>query len=142
MKMSLGLVTAMQVKDSIELANAAEEAGYHRVWIGEDIFQREIFTYISILALHTERIALATGVTSPYVRNAHVLAASGLAVSKLCKGRFTFGLGVGGLPEIEKLTGEKPKKPVEVLENTVAFLRKKLDIEIYLGVRGPRMLKL
>lgn len=142
MKISLGLVTAMPIKKSIALAKAAEEAGYHRIWVGEDIFSRELFTYLAILSLNTEEIGIASGVTSPYVRNKHVIASSGRAISKLSGGRFTLGLGAGGLPEVERLTGERPKKPVEVLEKTVLFLKKKLNTEVYLGVRGPNMLEL
>jgi alkanesulfonate monooxygenase SsuD/methylene tetrahydromethanopterin reductase-like flavin-dependent oxidoreductase (luciferase family) len=60
----------------------------------------------------------------------------------LSGGRFTFGLGVGGLPEVKRLTEERPKKPVKVLERAVLSLKEKLGFEVYLGVRGPRMLGL
>ncbi|HDH28347.1 MAG TPA: LLM class flavin-dependent oxidoreductase, partial [Euryarchaeota archaeon] len=69
MRLSLGLVTAMTIRKSIALAKAAEDAGYHRIWVGEDIFHREIFTYLSVLALNTKSIGLGTGITSTYVRN-------------------------------------------------------------------------
>jgi alkanesulfonate monooxygenase SsuD/methylene tetrahydromethanopterin reductase-like flavin-dependent oxidoreductase (luciferase family) len=142
MKFSLGLVTAMPLEESIGLAKTAEKANYHRVWLGEDIFHRELFTYLSVLSLNTEKIGLASGITSPYVRNQFILASSGLALSRLSQDRFVYGLGVGGLPELGKLIGGKPKKPVEVLQKTVRYLQKKLSVEVYLGVRGPRMLGL
>jgi len=142
MKLSLGVTTAMPVKSSIALARAAEKAGYRRVWLGEDIFHREVFTYLAILSLETKGMALATGVTSPYVRNLHVIAGSARAVSELTNGRFALGLGVGGLPEVERLTGRRLRKPVETLERAVLFLKEKLGLEVYLGARGPRMLEL
>ncbi len=142
MRISLGLVTAMPVEESISLGGMAEKLGYHRIFVGEDIFHRELFTYLSIIALNTKNIGLASGITSPYVRNGWIIASSSKALSELSGGRFTLGLGTGGLPEVERLTGERPKKPLDILEKTVSFLRKKLGLEIYLGVRGPRMLEL
>jgi alkanesulfonate monooxygenase SsuD/methylene tetrahydromethanopterin reductase-like flavin-dependent oxidoreductase (luciferase family) len=61
MRISLGLTTGMTVKESVALARAAEGAGYYRVWLGEDIFYRELFTYLTILSLNTENIGLASG---------------------------------------------------------------------------------
>ena len=104
MRLSLGLVTAMTIRKSIALAKAAEDVGYHRIWAGEDIFHREVFTYLSVLSLNTEGIGLGTAITSPYVRNLPVLANSTKALSELSKGGFILGLGVGGLPEVERLT--------------------------------------
>ena len=132
----------MPIADSVNLARSAEKADYSRIWLGEDIFHREVFTYLSILVQATEKIRLGTGITSPYVRNLPVLASSAKAVSDLFRGRFMLGLGVGGLPEIEKLTGTRPKNTVETLEKTVQHLREKLDTQIFMGVRGPKMLEL
>ncbi|MFV2040422.1 MAG: LLM class flavin-dependent oxidoreductase [Candidatus Hydrothermarchaeales archaeon] len=142
MRLSLGLVTAMPIKKSVELAKEAEDAGCSHVWVGEDIFHREVFTYLSVLALNTERICLGTAITSSYVRDKNVIANSSKAVSELCNGRFTLGIGVGGLPEVERLTGSRPKNTVETLEKSALYLKEKLDIKIYMGVRGPHMLEL
>jgi 5,10-methylenetetrahydromethanopterin reductase len=142
MKISLGLVTAMPIKESVQLAREAEAAGFQRVWVGEDILHREIFTYLAILSLNTENIGLASGVTSPFVRNNYVIGNSGAAISKMGGKGFTFGLGVGGLPEVKKLTGERPKKPIYVLDKAVHFIKEKYEMEVYLGVRGPKMLEL
>ncbi len=142
MKFSLGVVTAMQIKESLALAKAAEKEGYHRIWVGEDILHRELFTYLSVLSLNTERIGLGSGITSPYVRDKNVIVSSAKAVSELRGGRFTLGLGVGGLPELEKLTGSRPKNIIETMEKIALYLRERLGIEIFMGVRGPRMLDL
>jgi 5,10-methylenetetrahydromethanopterin reductase len=142
MKLSLGLVTAMPIKESIQLAKEAEAAGFHRVWVGEDILHREIFTYLAILSLNTANIGLASGITSPFVRNNYVIGNSGSAITKMSGSRFTFGLGVGGLPEVKKLTGERPKRALYVLEKAVRFIKERQELEVYLGVRGPKMLEL
>jgi 5,10-methylenetetrahydromethanopterin reductase len=167
MKLSLGITTSMALQKSINYAKIAEDNDYHRIWVGEDILSREVFTYSSIIALKTERIALATGITSPYVRNIAVIASNAAGIQILSKNRFTLGLGVGGIPEIEKLTGKKPEKVIEVMKETVLLLRRifrgerithegriaslkdyKLNInlevepKIYFGVRGEKLLSL
>jgi alkanesulfonate monooxygenase SsuD/methylene tetrahydromethanopterin reductase-like flavin-dependent oxidoreductase (luciferase family) len=142
MKLSLGVVTAMQISESLALAEAAQNEGHHRIWVGEDIFHREIFTYLSVLALTTKGIGLASGITSPYVRNDQVIASSARGVAELSKGRLSLGIGVGGLPQVEKLIGERPEKPVETIEKTALFLKKQLGLKVFFGVRGPRMLEL
>ncbi|RMF89878.1 MAG: LLM class flavin-dependent oxidoreductase [Methanobacteriota archaeon] len=140
--LSLGITTSMTVEESKTLVGAAEDAGYTRVWLGEDIFHREVFTYLSLLAAGGSSIGLGVGVTSPYVRYKEVLAASAKAVSELSQGRFILGLGAGGLPEVERLTGSRPRKPVSVMEEAIKDLRERTGLSIYVGARGPRMLEL
>ncbi len=142
MKLSLGLVTAMSINESLSLAKAAEKSGYHRIWLGEDVLHRDVFTYLSILALNTDRIGVATGITSPYVRSREVFDASVKAVAELAGGRFALGVGQGGLPEVRKLTGTKAKNPLSVLESTASRIKEKTGLEVYFGVRGPKMLSL
>ncbi|MEM2934191.1 MAG: LLM class flavin-dependent oxidoreductase [Halobacteria archaeon] len=167
MKLALGITTSMPLEKSISYAKIAEENNYHRVWIGEDILSREVFTYISIIALKTERIQLATGITSPYLRNIAVIASNAAGIQILSKNRFTLGLGVGGIPEIEKIMGKKPDRVIKIMRETALLLRKifkgekityegrttrlrdyklsiKLEVEpkIYFGVRGEKLLAL
>ncbi|MFQ6050917.1 MAG: LLM class flavin-dependent oxidoreductase [Candidatus Hydrothermarchaeota archaeon] len=167
MRISLGLTTSMPIEKSIDYARLADECGYYRIWVGEDVLSREIFTYISVIALKTEKILVGTGVTNPYVRNIAVIASNSAGIQELSKNRFTLGLGAGGIPEVEKMTGEKPKRVVEVMREATTLLRRifngekitydgilahlkdyKLSIsgisppKIYFGVRGPKMLAL
>ncbi len=167
MKISLGLTTSMPIEKSIDYARLAEEVGYYRIWVGEDVLSREVFTYLSVISLKTEKILIATGVTNPYVRNIAVIASNSAGIQELSGNRFTLGLGVGGIPEIEKMTGDRPKNVLEVMRETTILLRKifegekityegrlahlkdyKLSVsgvsppKIYFGVRGPKMLAL
>lgn len=167
MKLSLGVTTSMPLEKSINYARVAEKSNYHRIWIGEDILSREVFTYISIIALKTRRILLATGITSPYVRNIAVIASNAAGIQILSGNRFSLGIGVGGIPEVEKATGKKPEDTVEVMRETALLLRRifsrerityegklarlkdyklgiKLELppKIYFGVRGKKLLSL
>ncbi len=158
----------MPVQQGVALAVTAEESGFHRIFVGEDVLSRDVFTYLSIIALKTRRVGLATGVTSPYVRNIAVLASSAAMLQRVSENRFDLGLGVGGIPEIQKLTGSTPKQPVEMLRETTITVRRLLRGEavefgssngappshsfrlqkpvqmpkILFGVRGPRLLAL
>ncbi|MEM2924819.1 MAG: LLM class flavin-dependent oxidoreductase [Methanocellales archaeon] len=157
----------MPLEKSLNYAKIAEENNYYRIWIGEDILSREVFTYISIIALKTKRIAIATGITSPYVRNIAVIASNTAGIQILSENRFTLGLGVGGIPEIERLTGKKPERVIEVMKETTQLLRRifkgerityegklaslrdyklniklKVEPKIYFGVRGEKLLAL
>jgi 5,10-methylenetetrahydromethanopterin reductase len=166
MRLSLGVTTSMPVEDSIYLARLAETGDYHRVWVGEDLQGKDVFSYLSVLACKTRSIGLGTGITSPWVRNLGVIANSAAGIQALSGERFILGLGVGGLPELLRLTGSKPRKTVARMNEIVRLLRRifkgvevthhgdfnslrgyELAFEvsspkIYFGVRGPMMLKL
>ncbi len=169
MRISLGLVTSMPIVESIKLSTVAEEVGFHRIFVGEDILSREVFTYLSILALRTRRVGIATGITSPFVRNHAVLASNILMMQRVSGDRFDLGLGVGGIPEVQKLTGTAPERPIDMLRETTRIIRLLLRGEtltckaqgratalnnfglqkvrarlpkIFFGVRGPKLLSL
>lgn len=165
MKLSLGVTTSMPLRESLALAGQAEKAGYHRVWVGEDLRKGDVFACLSVLACRTNRIKLGTGVTSPWVRNLGVIANSAAGVQGLSGGRFILGLGVGGLPELVRITASEPRRVVARIREAVSLLRRIFKGEevthqgfsvlrgyslvsvapaprIYLGVRGPRLLAL
>jgi len=167
MRLSLGVVTSQPVETSVEFAQEAEGRGFGRVWVGEDILSREVFTYLTILALRTKTIGIGSGITNPYVRKITTIASSAAGVQHLSGGRFTLGLGPGGLPEVEKITGRPPHKVVDVMWEATTILKRIFNgetvshqgvliclsdyiithpevkpLEIYFGVRGPKLLAL
>lgn len=167
MHLSLGVTTSMPVGLSVRYAHLAEEEGYHRIWVGEDLPAREIFAYLSVLALRTKKIGLASGIVSLYARNLAVIATSASGLQALSGGRFSLGLGVGGIPEVEALTGERPRDVVRAMEEGMGLLRRlwagetvtyegvrarfdgyclasppETPPRIYVGARGPRLLSL
>jgi alkanesulfonate monooxygenase SsuD/methylene tetrahydromethanopterin reductase-like flavin-dependent oxidoreductase (luciferase family) len=166
MRLSLGLTTSMPLKESLPLARLAEEKGYSRIWVGEDITGGDVFAYLSVLAAETERISLGTGITSVFLRNLAVIANSSAGLQVISQGRFCLGLGAGGIPEITEILGHRPRNVVSEMESAVAFLRRVLAggeagittgytrikgfslavspgaPRVYLGVRGSKMLAL
>jgi alkanesulfonate monooxygenase SsuD/methylene tetrahydromethanopterin reductase-like flavin-dependent oxidoreductase (luciferase family) len=167
MKISLGLTTSMSIKKSRRFSEIADKIGLHRILVGEDILSREIFTYLTLVALQTKHIKLATGITSPYTRNIAVIASNSIGLQRITKNRFTLGIGPGGIPELEKFTGEKPKRVLDVMTETTLLLKQifsgktisyngvkaklngfRLNVngvfapKIFFGVRGKKLLSL
>ncbi len=167
LNLSLGLTTSMPIEKSRKYASIADEIGLYRVFVGEDILSREVFTYLTIVALGTKRVKLATGITSPYVRNIAVIASTAIGLQHVTSNRFDLGIGPGGIPEVERFTGRKPAHAIAVLKETTFLLRKifngetisydgvaahlegfGLDVEgvvppkIHFGVRGEKLLSL
>jgi alkanesulfonate monooxygenase SsuD/methylene tetrahydromethanopterin reductase-like flavin-dependent oxidoreductase (luciferase family) len=167
LRISLGLTTSMPIEESRKYAEIADKIGFYRVLVGEDILSREVFTYLTIVALKTKRVRLATGITSPYVRNIAVIASNSIGLQHITGNRFDLGIGPGGISEVERFTGQKPIHAVAVLKETTFLLRKifngetvryrgvkaklegfRLNVKgavppkIYFGVRGEKLLSL
>lgn len=166
LNISLGLTTSIPIKEGLKLAVLAEKIGFKRIFVGEDILSKDVFAYISVIALETSRIELATGITSPYVRHIVSLASNALAIQKISNGRFTLGLGPGGIPELKRFLGKEPEKPVLIMRDAALLIKKMFSgekinyngplgeikdfklfsenasIKIYFGVRGKNLLRL
>lgn len=118
MRFSLGLTTSMPVMQGVELAKLAEAQGYASVFVGEDALSREIFTYLAVIAVKTRDIGLASGILSPYLRSLVQIASATAGLQMITGNRFSLGIGVGGIPEVVRLTGREPRHAVEVLRET------------------------
>ncbi|MEM3072939.1 MAG: LLM class flavin-dependent oxidoreductase, partial [Candidatus Bathyarchaeia archaeon] len=138
LNISLGLTTSIPIREGLKLAVLAEKIGFKRIFVGEDILSKDVFAYISVIALETSRIELATGITSPYLRHIVSLASNALAIQKISNGRFTLGLGPGGIPELKRFLGKKPEKPVLVMRDATLLIKKMFSGEriTYDGLLG------
>lgn len=141
--------------------------GLGSVWIGEDIEgPQDIFTLTGLVLSKTKSLRVGIGITSPYIRNITTIARGARTLAELGEGRFVLGLGVGGLRDLARRS-ITPDKPLQTLEDAIHLLRKiwggetvhhqndtvhlanyslatpiKDWIPIYLGGRGPGVLKL
>ena len=52
--------------EAVKLAVLAEEAGLDCVWYCQDLFQRDVWVFLTAAASQTEHIHLGTGIVSPY----------------------------------------------------------------------------
>jgi len=165
--LDLGLASSASMSQILRLAAVAERTGVHGIWIGEDIGRGyDIFTQASIMMLNAPTKNIGIGVTSPKVRNISTIARAAAALREIDPARFRLGLGVGGLQDLARL-GLTVEKPVAMLKESVDALRRiwagetltlrgetfhlrqflaryrpGFSIPLYLGVRGPSLLRL
>jgi alkanesulfonate monooxygenase SsuD/methylene tetrahydromethanopterin reductase-like flavin-dependent oxidoreductase (luciferase family) len=157
----------MSVSATNWIAQKADSLGAKSIWIGEDIaLGQETFVLTAATLLQSKKVRVGTGIIPVTVHNIATLARAGVTLDEIGDGRFAFGLGIGGIQDLEK-HGIRIKKPVTELRKSVKTLRRlwagekidsssevfsihsfdlglanPLNVPIFLGVRGPQMLKL
>src|SRR5690606_35882173 len=93
-------------------------------WASEDPDGWDAFAALSTLAVRTERIALGTGVTNPYLRHPNLIAASVATLDRASGGRAILGLGRGEPDWYRTAFGMAIGSPLRRVEETVGLLRK------------------
>lgn len=163
----MGITTNMKVKATRWIAKNASSLGLDSIWIGEDIgIGQDTFVLAAATLIQAKGVRVGTGIVPITVHNISTLARAALTLQELGEGRFAFGIGIGGMQDLEKLA-IKLTKPVTVLEDAIKTLRQlwsgeivtfenelfqlqdyrlglidPIHTPIILGVRGPQMLKL
>jgi probable F420-dependent oxidoreductase len=107
-------------------ARAVEELGFRALWYPETPHTREALVQAALLLAATERLQVATGITSVYSRDAIALHAGASALEEAHPGRFVLGIGVSHAPSVQS-RGHAYGRPL-------ATMRGYLDA---LGQRGP-----
>lgn len=106
----------------IERTVAAEAAGYDAVWTAES-WGSDAFSPLALLAGHTSRIRLATGVVQLAARTPTATAMHAITLDHLSNGRFTLGLGVSGPQVVEGWYGQPSRKPLARTREYVEIIR-------------------
>jgi len=156
----------MKVKATKWIAENSDSLGVHSIWIGEDIgIGQDPFILSASSLIHSQQTRIGTGIVPITVHNITTLARAVLSLHEISNGRFIFGTGIGGIQDLKKL-GITLKKPVTTLHQTIDCLRalwagdkvstqnelfslddyelrtSSAQIPVFLGVRGPQMLRL
>ncbi len=108
--------------DLIAVAQAADRLGYHSFWTGES-WGRDAFTVLTMLACHTERIGLGTGIVTVYSRTPGLIAQSIASLDRISGGRAILGLGSSGRIVIEDWHGVKFDYPVSRTREYIEIVR-------------------
>ncbi len=166
-KLGLGITTGMDTQTLRWLTENADRLGANSVWIGEDIGKGpDVFVLAAATLMRTESARVGTAIVPVVTHDFLALARAIATLGSIAPDRFVFGTGIGGLQDLERLKIEV-KKPVTLLRESVHSLKRlwagaevsidvppvcvengrlryKVDtgIPIFLGVRGPQMLKL
>jgi F420-dependent oxidoreductase-like protein len=106
----------------IDFAQLAEGLGYDSIWVPE-MWGRDAFSIISVIALNTKRIKLGTGIVSVYSRTPAIIAQTIATLDEISGGRMMLGLGTSGPAVIEDWHGVKYEKPLRRTQEYVEIIR-------------------
>ena len=128
----IGLVTPywnnITKSEFIEIAQLAEELGYDSIWVPE-MWGRDAFSILGLLAIHTKRIKLATGIIPVYSRTPAVIAQTIATLDEISEGRMILGLGTSGPLVVENWHGVPFEKPLQRTKEYVEIIRIILNSE-------------
>ena len=144
---------------TIELARAADEFGFHGVWVSEP-WGFDAGAVLGAIAAQTRNVVLGTHVASVYARTPAATAGLAAALATISGGRFRLGLGTSGRQVVEGWHGTAFRRPSDHLRATTTFVRTvlagepapieseralrfsqlegALDVPIYLAALGPK----
>lgn len=132
MALKLGIMLQYaQVHDRDEMvaiARDAEAAGFDSVWASE-AWSFDVFTTLTHIACHTERIKLGTNIAQLYSRTPALLASTSASLDQLSGGRFILGVGASGPQVIEDWHGVPYDRPVQRTREVIEIVRQVLSGE-------------
>ncbi len=110
------------IDEVIASAKLADELGYDTMWVGES-WGWDVFTTLTMIACHTSRIRLGTGIATVFSRSPAMTAQSIASLDVISGGRATLGLGTSGRIVIEDWHGVEYSKPLERTREYVNIIR-------------------
>ncbi len=119
----------------VEKVVAAEEAGFDAVWTAES-WGSDAFSPLALIAAHTERIKLGTGVVQLSARTPAATAMHAVTLDHISNGRVILGLGVSGPQVVEGWYGMPSRKPLARTREYVEILRRAFRREGPLQFQG------
>lgn len=164
----IGFLAGNDLYETIQMAKQAEEAGFSNCWIAEDYFYGGAFATATACAMNTSNIDIGIGVINPYTRHPALIAMESAALDAVSKGRTILGLGASNKRWIEQQMGIPYKQTLAATEESTQMIRELLnhkqveidgnyfktgkiklefepyraDLPIYLGVKGPKALRM
>ena len=106
----------------INFGKLAENLGYDSIWVPE-MWGRDAFTILSLLAANTRKVKLGTGIISVYSRTPAVIAQTIATLDEITEGRMILGLGTSGPVVIENWHGIEFEKPLRRTREYVDIIR-------------------
>ena len=155
--------------EAVRLAVLAEKNGLECVWYCQDLFQRDVWVFLTAAAAHTEENDLGTGIVTPYTVNPAELAMHAATLDEYSGGRVRLGVSVGAV-EFLRWVGIEARRPLSAMRESIELIRRLLKgervehdgrvfrgwtrdaymrfeplrdrIPVYLGAQSRRMLEL
>jgi 5,10-methylenetetrahydromethanopterin reductase len=157
------------VRQVVELAQLAEQAGFDVIWYCHDLFLRDAWVTLTAIAAATSRVQIGTCIVNPFTADPAEIAMHAATLQEYSGGRFILGIGPGE-PQFLELVGKRQQRPLTGLREAVLILRRLLagdavpfdgtvfrdwqpgaqlpggppspPIPIYIGGQGPRVIRL
>ena len=133
--LTLGYWGRSMPQDMVTLAVEAEKAGFDAVWTAES-WGSDAFSPLVLIAAHTERIRLGTGVVQISARTPAATAMQAVTLDHISNGRTILGLGVSGPQVVEGWYGMASRKPLARTREYVEILRQAFRREGPLEFQG------
>jgi len=128
----------------VEFARLAEGLGYHSIWMPE-MWGRDAFSLLGLLASNTSRIKLGTGIIPVFSRTPSMIAQTIATLDEISGGRMMLGLGTSGPAVIENWHGlpfekslQRTREYVEIIKMILSGGRVDYDGEIF-RLKGFRL---
>lgn len=165
MRFSVRVNNDLSFEDLLAVAVSAESAGFHQLWVSNDLFVRSAPALVGALAAQTTTIGLGIAVMNPYSVHVSELAMVAATLQEISGGRFFLGLGAGSEQFLGWAGIDRPH-PLATTRSALVALRALLGhddvdtahlpawfsaqsvlrfglhapVPVYVGAMGPRML--
>ncbi len=106
----------------VDLAVAAEDAGYDRVWMPET-WGRDAVSVLAIATERTDDVGLGTSITNVYARSPALIGQTAATLQEVSGGRFRMGLGPSGPILVEGWHGIDYDRPLRRTRETIEIVR-------------------
>ena len=103
-------------------AEAAEQAGFHSIWVPQLPGDFDALTAIALMGRATDRIELGTAVLPIQTRHPVAMAQQALSNQAVCEGRFTLGLGPSHHWIVEDMLGLPYDRPARQVRDYLEVL--------------------
>lgn len=145
----LGSIGALPAAEERSAVRELEALGYGTIWFGETPFSKEALSHAALILDATERVTVATGIASIWLRSASSAASGAATLAEAYPGRFVLGLGVSHAPIVASI-GHDYTKPLTRMREYLGAM----DASRYTGplpaepaprllaALGPKMLEL
>ena len=120
--MAIYLQDAHPITEAMEIAQFAEESGFHAVWQADSRLVREATVPMAAFAATTNHIKIGSGVIDVWTRNPARLASLFSTLDDLAPGRVLCGLGAWWDPLASKV-GINRTKPLAMMRESVTVIR-------------------
>jgi 5,10-methylenetetrahydromethanopterin reductase len=166
-KFSVRVNNDLGFTELLEVAAAAEQAGFDQLWVSNDLFLRSAPVLAGGLAAATARIGLGIAVMNPYSVHVSELAMLAGTLQEVTGGRALLGLGAGS-EQFLGWAGIARTQPLATTRRALAVVRALLGHEdvdrtllpewfgtqsvlrfpvarpvpVYIGAMGPKMLEM